>query len=281
MKVLITILTNHTSQHQADACMNTWVKKIKPPHDYYFYGSEPQSRAMEKCWNCSPQLGEHRWRLPEKTFNMLVESLNHEWDFLYKCDDDTYVNPDNLALELERYKNRKSLFLGFMPLDSFNTSRPFPDIQKHLNNFKQYNQYMKTSHDLGVNNFDLSKFQYAQGGVGYVLSRDVVERISRDEYKEIFTAYDTKSNICNNLHKTAYIFTAEDFAVAYTCLHENIKLEIVTNWKPGKYRNFGRTFTDRVYHEKKHIQNYIDNKHNVQVSWHHVDPTGMALINKK
>lgn len=273
MKVLFTILTNHTSQHQADACMDTWVKKIKPPHDYYFYGSEPQSRAMEKCWNCSPQLGEHRWRLPEKTFNMLVESLNHEWDFLYKCDDDTYVNPDNLALELERYQNRKSLFLGFIPISRFDISKPKHNTLTHLNNFKQYNQYMKTSHDLGVNNFDLSEFQYAQGGVGYVLSRDVVERIARDGYKKIFTAYDTQSDICD-LHTNA-----EDFSVAYTCLHENIKLETVTNWTPGKFKNFGKKFTDRLYHEKGSIQNYIDNKHNVQVSWHHVGPTGMTLIN--
>ena len=136
MKILATILTCSSTQERADACVATWIKDIKSPHDYFFYGDKIQSQAMGKTWNCSPDEGEHRHRLPKKTYKMLVKSLDYEWDFLFKCDDDTYVAFDRLINLLKSYDPDDILYIG----------------GKIVN-----------------------PFAYAQGGAGYVLSRSAVQ----------------------------------------------------------------------------------------------------------
>ena len=135
MKILVVILTCESSQNRADACYKSWMQDIQEPHDYYFYGSKTQSEKISKTWNCEPDEGESRARLPEKTYKMLVESLNHDWDFLFKCDDDTYLNFDKLVEFLKDYDANDDLYLG----------------GKIVN-----------------------PFAYAQGGAGYILTRSVV-----------------------------------------------------------------------------------------------------------
>ena len=137
MKILVAILTHEGTQSNADACSKTWTGDIHNPHEYYFYGSKTQSEKMPKTWNCEPNDGEARCRLPEKTYKMLVESLNHDWDFLFKCDDDTYVNFNKLVEFLENYDANDDLYLG-----------------------------MKI----------VNPFAYAQGGAGYALTRTAVKK---------------------------------------------------------------------------------------------------------
>lgn len=136
MKILATILTCSSTQERADACVATWIKDIKSPHDYFFYGDKIQSQAMGKTWNCSPDEGEHRHRLPKKTYKMLVKSLDYEWDFLFKCDDDTFVAFDRLINLLKSYDFDNTLYIGMQIVNPF---------------------------------------AYAQGGAGYVLSRSAVQ----------------------------------------------------------------------------------------------------------
>ena len=70
MKILVAILTHEGTQNNADACSKTWTRDIHNPHEYYFYGSKTQSEKMNKTWNCEPDRGEARLRLPEKTYKM-------------------------------------------------------------------------------------------------------------------------------------------------------------------------------------------------------------------
>jgi len=112
MKILVSILTHEGTQSSADACTKTWLKDIQDPHEYYFYGSKHQSQKMDRTWNCEPDDGECRGRLPEKTYKMLVESLNHDWDFLFKCDDDTFVVFDRLIDLLKNYNPNDELYIG-------------------------------------------------------------------------------------------------------------------------------------------------------------------------
>ena len=112
MKILVSILTHEGTQSNADACIKTWVKDIRTPHEYYFYGSKAQSQKMDRTWNCEPNCGERRDRLPEKTYKMLTESLKHEWDFLFKCDDDTFVVFDRLIDLLKNYNPNDELYIG-------------------------------------------------------------------------------------------------------------------------------------------------------------------------
>jgi hypothetical protein len=135
MKILTAILTCSKTQRRADACLLTWIKSIKNPHDYVFFGDKTQSEKMDKTWDCTPDQGECRSRLPEKTYKMLEKSLEHEWDFLFKCDDDTYVN--------------------------------FPNLVEFL---KAYN----ASDDLYIGSQLINQLPYAQGGAGYILTRTAV-----------------------------------------------------------------------------------------------------------
>ena len=149
MKILVAILTHEGTQSNADACSKTWTRDIQNPHEYYFYGSKVQSQKMNRTWNCEPDEGEARFRLPEKTYKMLVESLNHDWDFLFKCDDDTYLNFDKLVEFLKDYDANDDLYLG-----------------------------MKI----------VNPFAYAQGGAGYVLTRTAVKKCTesfKHFYKDI------------------------------------------------------------------------------------------------
>ena len=137
MKILTTILTCTATQNRADACLGTWVRDIKKPHDYLFYGDHKQSISMAKTLDCTPDLGEHRQRLPEKTFKMLVKALDYEWDFLFKCDDDTFVTFDRLIDLLKNYNFNDDLYIGCKIVN------PFP---------------------------------YGQGGAGFVLTRSAVKK---------------------------------------------------------------------------------------------------------
>ena len=137
MKILVAILTHEGTQSNADACSKTWINDIQNPHEYYFYGSKTQSKKMDRTWNCEPDDGEARFRLPEKTYKMLIESLKHEWDFLFKCDDDTFVAFDRLANLLKNYNPNDDLYIG----------------RKIVN-----------------------PFSYAQGGAGYALTRSAVKK---------------------------------------------------------------------------------------------------------
>lgn len=153
MKILVSILTCSQTQMQANACFNTWVQDIKPPHDYIFYGDKRQSGFMENTWNCSPDEGEARCRLPEKTYKMLKKSLDYDWDFLFKCDDDTYLEFSRLEEFLKKYNPKEDLYIGCMIGKGI---KPFP---------------------------------YAQGGAGYALTRSSVEKC----LEVLETLYDDQS----------------------------------------------------------------------------------------
>jgi len=145
MKILTAILSYSQTSDLLKACLDTWIKNIQPPHDYVIYGDERQSNTYDKCWNCSPEEGERRHRLPIKTLNMLKKALNEDWDFLFKCDDDTYVNFPKLVEYLKDFDKHDVLYIGG-PI--FN---PFP---------------------------------YAQGGAGYVLTRSAIIK-SMDRLQEV------------------------------------------------------------------------------------------------
>ena len=135
MKILTTILTCADTQTRANACLDTWIQDIQTPHDYVFYGDKTQSQSMDKTWNCTPDAGERRSMLPEKTYKMLRKSLDYKWDFLFKCDDDTFVHFHKLVDFLGYYDSSLDLYFGCKIVNPF---------------------------------------EYAQGGAGYILTRGAV-----------------------------------------------------------------------------------------------------------
>jgi hypothetical protein len=153
MKILATILSYSGTQQYADACKETWIKTIESPHDYFFYGDKKQSESMDKTWDCEPDEGECRGRLPQKTFKMLNKALEYDWDFLFKCDDDTFVNFKELVNLLSHYDHESDIYLGHR------LCNPFP---------------------------------YAQGGAGYVLSRTALVKCINSFKNFYFNAGKTK-----------------------------------------------------------------------------------------
>lgn len=136
MKILFTILTCSQTQLNADACINTWIQDVNTPHDWFFYGDKNQSKNHHKYWDCSPHDGDTYKNLAKKTLRMLETSLQYDWDFIYKCDDDTYVVPSRLEKLLANRDPAKHCFIGCL------------------------------KSNVG--------FEYAQGGAGYIISRSAL-----------------------------------------------------------------------------------------------------------
>ena len=135
-KILYTILTCSKTQLNADACTNTWTQDINTPHDWFFYGDKNQSKNYHKYWDCTPLDGDTYENLAKKTLLMLQTSLQYDWDFLYKCDDDTYVVPSRLEKLLANRDPAQPCFIGCVK--------------------------------------DNVGFEYAQGGAGYIISRSAL-----------------------------------------------------------------------------------------------------------
>ena len=226
MKVLTVVLTCSQTQDQADSCRKTWLRKI-PEQDWFFYGDTRQSLAMENTWDCSPDEGEHRKRLPEKTYKMLNRSLSYDWDFLFKCDDDSYVVFDRVTDLLKGQNKNKNLYLG------------------------------KSQFQKGV--------QFAQGGAGYVLGRESVEK-SIKEFKKFYKDVDLTRR-------------AEDYSVGLS----------LGSWRYPHLMPAGKTLGNKLTHceefstptkqnAEKNQNICIDAIKNGKATTHYVEPNTMKKI---
>lgn len=160
-RVLIGILSCHQRTPGPQAQRMTWLKDaVRLAIEYkFFLGNPPQPKPIDPrrplevqkqqsdsiirplhdqvfldCPDTYPQL-------PQKTRAMIRWAYKQGYDYLFKCDDDTYVRPDRL------------LASGF---------------EKHL-----YSGFVRTTSVFGKGR----EVTHAQGGAGYWLSRDVMALI--------------------------------------------------------------------------------------------------------
>ena len=88
VKTLIAIYTcdKPLYQDRLKALQQTWIPLASPCHDIRFFNGA--------------RLGvpDDYWSLPQKTKALCKYALQHEYDYLLKMDDDTYVFPDRLKL---------------------------------------------------------------------------------------------------------------------------------------------------------------------------------------
>lgn len=265
MKILTAILSCSDTQDRANSCLNTWIKDIKPPHNYFFYGDEKQSKTMMNTWNCTPDKGECRSRLPEKTYKMLQMSLDYDWDFLFKCDDDTYVVFDMLVELLQTYNPLENLYLGHT------IGHLRKSICEHLRSIG-LDKSQKLKNLLKISNGDTLRlkgllppklindhdntfsFRWAQGGAGYILTRSSVIKCLNS--LKLFYQNESKNN------------RAEDYSVSLALKMEGIDLQ-----------HIDELFTPQPKHAKKDqsvcVNNIIkDNK----ITTHYVQPDIMNFI---
>lgn len=222
MKIMVAILSCSKTQDRAKACEETWINNIRKPHDYFFYGDKKQSLRMKKTWNCEPDEGERRNRLPEKTYKMLKKSLDYDWDFLFKCDDDTFVNFNLLENFVKSLDSQKTLYIG----GKIRQKKPI----------------------------DLA---YGQGGAGYMLTRNAVEKCLK---KGKLFFQDTKK-----------IKAAEDYAVGLALYEQGIHImgcNLLATPRPKQAKQDQAVCVDQILTQKKATSHYIN-------------PQTMRLIYKK
>lgn len=159
LRILIAILSCHARPELPNAQRETWLKDIAAfPVDYrYFLGRLPQQQAQppqdprrapvyqpsEAKLRPAPDqiyldVADDYDSLPLKTQAMLAWAYHRGYDFVFKCDDDTYCRVDRL-------------------LDS--------GFEKH-----DYSGFRKMSPYFGK-----PEIAYAQGGAGYWLIRKAIE----------------------------------------------------------------------------------------------------------
>jgi len=99
MKVLIAILACHKRKEYCDYQRQTWIKEISRVQntDYrFFLGNHPEDTLSGKIefedeiWlNCEDGYS----YLSFKVYEIFKWALKHEYDYVFKCDDDTHVEP--------------------------------------------------------------------------------------------------------------------------------------------------------------------------------------------
>lgn len=94
MKILIAIVTCHAYRRRADAQRDTWVKAVPVDVDVRFFLSDAQ--PAERPDEILLPVGDRYEDLPAKTRAMHVWALTNGYDFVFKCDDDTYLRPERL-----------------------------------------------------------------------------------------------------------------------------------------------------------------------------------------
>lgn len=102
MSILIGIQScwAHRDRHQA--MRDTWIKDLPPEVQYYFFIGEREFtkhyidlKDDERVLHCPDDYNS----LSMKTQKMCEWAFKNDYDFMFKCDTDTYINVENLLAE--------------------------------------------------------------------------------------------------------------------------------------------------------------------------------------
>ncbi len=99
-KILIAIVTCHKNRARADAQRSTWVPEASARglDVRFFLGQTPRREGAEHLDEVILNVDDGYLALPHKVRAMLAWALEHEYDYIFKTDDDTYINAERLAL---------------------------------------------------------------------------------------------------------------------------------------------------------------------------------------
>lgn len=182
-KYLIAVPTRYDAAHRSllSACLSTWMNELPkdlfailsfcgatlnklPPDQDSFISSHLPNFIHVKSEGMPPEF-DYYLNLPFKSLSIFETALqiDQNWDFLIKCDDDIYVNTQNLINFLEDKD----------PNSHFYTGSPIGFKKKNINEkrllfgYINYHDYMQDITSLP------DDFKYAQGGL-YIISRHTI-----------------------------------------------------------------------------------------------------------
>ncbi len=95
MKLLCAVMACWWRESYVDAQRQTWAKKTPEIDIRFFFGKGAQREPKED--EVHLDCGDHYLGLPEKVRLAFKWALEHDYDFAFKCDDDTYVVPERLV----------------------------------------------------------------------------------------------------------------------------------------------------------------------------------------
>ena len=96
MKILIVIKCCHKYQVRAQACRDTWLADLPPGTDYkFFYGRGPGEPKPDEVFL---DVDDHYFALPAKSQAICKWGAERDYDYIFFCDDDTYVVVDRLLV---------------------------------------------------------------------------------------------------------------------------------------------------------------------------------------
>lgn len=95
MKILIAIETCHAFRERTVAQRDTWVKDVRGA-DVRFFVGRGVPEAVPLPDEVFLDVDDGYAGLPAKTQGICKWALGHGYDFVFKCDDDTYVQPERL-----------------------------------------------------------------------------------------------------------------------------------------------------------------------------------------
>ena len=154
MKILIAILSCHKEIGLHNNLRDTWLRQVPKGVDYKFFLGRPgKANAADEVYLDVPDTFSG---VSQKTSGMVQWAYEHGYDYLFKCDTDTYVN----VLRL--------LASGFEQYDY--SGRRYPPS----NDFKIHVDGSRTATDWGNR---LGNRSEAYGGPGYWLSRKAMKFI--------------------------------------------------------------------------------------------------------
>lgn len=153
MKLLVLITTYNKNIGRVNTIQSTWANKLLQNNiPYYFISGDDM--CTDAPFIHLKQCTESYEQLPLKTFHALNASLNYDYDYLIKVDDDTLLNIDLLTHDI----------LQFDYIGKFNTPAYAPNLH-----------YYKCNDTFKVPK-KAAKHKYAEGGM-YILSRKAVEKV--------------------------------------------------------------------------------------------------------
>jgi len=153
MKLLVFITTYNKNVGRINTIENTWAKKLKEKNIPYFFISGDNLEVNAPTIKLNDFVESYE-QLPLKSFHLFKESLNYEYDYILKADDDTFLNIDLLNGDI----------LKFDYIGKFNNPSNAPNLH-----------YYKCNDNFKVPK-KAAKYKYAEGGM-YILSRKAVQKI--------------------------------------------------------------------------------------------------------